>query len=237
MPRGSWLRFGMQQTPWVDFMETVYRYRFQGNVFEDREGFLSSSDAGASVRFALPAERGDVHAGVYNGESFTRAETNDQKGLMVRGSLRPLPAHRVLHGLRVTGFYDRDAYVKDADRRRAIGAVTVEHAYLNASFDYMAATDRTSAAKRPVDARGFSLWATPRMRNGWEGLLRYDRLEPDTDAPGARQRTIAGIASWFPHHGAVSAAVLADMERVNNDGFVPARANERRFAVHALVNF
>ncbi len=37
MTRGSWARFGMQQTPWVDFMETVYRYRFQGTIFEDRE--------------------------------------------------------------------------------------------------------------------------------------------------------------------------------------------------------
>jgi hypothetical protein len=56
--------------------------------------------------------------------------------------------------LRVTGCYDRDAYVKDADRHRAIGASPFEHAYLNASFDYMAATDRTSPAKRPVDALG-----------------------------------------------------------------------------------
>ena len=37
MTRGSYARFGMQQTPWVDFMETVYRYRFQGMIFEDRE--------------------------------------------------------------------------------------------------------------------------------------------------------------------------------------------------------
>ena len=47
---GSWLRLGMQQTPFVDFVETIYRYRFQGTVFPDREGFLSSSDLGASRR-------------------------------------------------------------------------------------------------------------------------------------------------------------------------------------------
>ncbi len=237
LPRGSWARFGMQQTPWVDFMETVYRYRFQGNVFEDREGFLSSSDTGASFRYALPGDAGDIHGGVYNGETFTRAEANDQKGFMVRGTVRPAPQHAVLRGLRVTGFYDRDAYVRDAERRRAIAAVTFEHQYVNASFDYMAATDRTSVTKRLVDARGFSLWATPRMRNGWEGLIRYDRLEPDTAAPGSRDRSILGIAYWFPHQGAVSAAALFDVERVNNNGFIPARPDERRFAFHALVNF
>src|SRR4029453_16221188 len=46
MTKGSWVRLGQQQTPWVDFMETLYRYRFQGTVFEDRETFLSSSDFG-----------------------------------------------------------------------------------------------------------------------------------------------------------------------------------------------
>src|SRR5262245_58540264 len=44
MTRGSWARFGQQQTPYVDFMEGIYRYRFQGTIFEEREGFLSSSD-------------------------------------------------------------------------------------------------------------------------------------------------------------------------------------------------
>ena len=66
--RGS----GMQQTPWVDFMESVYRYRFQGTIFEDREGFLSSSDVGASFHYNLPGNYGDVHGGVYNGETYAR---------------------------------------------------------------------------------------------------------------------------------------------------------------------
>src|SRR3954453_5977012 len=65
--KGSWTRFGMQQTPWVDFMEGVYRYRFQGTIFEDREGDLSSSDVGASLHYNLPANYGDIHGGVYNG--------------------------------------------------------------------------------------------------------------------------------------------------------------------------
>jgi hypothetical protein len=38
-PRGSWFRFGLQQTPYVDFAEGIYRYRFQGAIFSDTEGF------------------------------------------------------------------------------------------------------------------------------------------------------------------------------------------------------
>ena len=36
MTRGSWVRLGIQQTPWVDFEEGIYRYRFQGTVFAER---------------------------------------------------------------------------------------------------------------------------------------------------------------------------------------------------------
>jgi opacity protein-like surface antigen len=129
---GSWIRLGMQQTPWVDFMETLYRYRFQGTVFEDREGFLSSSDIGASFHYNFPGNYGDVNTGIYNGETYTKPEANDQKGFMIRASLRPMRMHPVLRGLRLTGFYDNDEYVKNAERTRGIVALKFEHRYLNA---------------------------------------------------------------------------------------------------------
>ena len=38
MTAGSWARFGLQQTPYVDYAEGIYRYRFQGTIFAEREG-------------------------------------------------------------------------------------------------------------------------------------------------------------------------------------------------------
>ena len=38
--RGTYVRTGMMQTPYVDFEESIYRYRFQGTVFSEREGYL-----------------------------------------------------------------------------------------------------------------------------------------------------------------------------------------------------
>jgi hypothetical protein len=35
----------------------------------------------------------------------------------------------------------------------------------------------------------------------------------------------------------VSAALLLDYEYVDNERYVPVRADERRWALHALVNF
>ena len=241
LPRGSWARLGMQQTPWVDFLDSVYRYRFQGPVFEDREGYLSSADLGASVRYVLPQEYGDLHGGIYNGETYTRPEANDQKAFMIRGSVRPLPRHGTLKGLRLTGFYDHDAYVQNAERRRAIAAATFEHRYVHAGINYLSARDQTRRTSPSLDATGLSAWVTPRFgATGWEGLLRIDRLEQDqaSIAPRAdRTRLIAGVAYWWRLQGSASVAALLDYEAVDNDRYVPARADERRWALHTLVAF
>ena len=98
MTKGSWARFGIQQTPLLDYEEGIYRYRFQGTTFTEREGFYNSSDAGASFHYNFPSNYGDVHVGVYNGESYAKTDPNDQK------------AHRdPRHG----------AAVRDADARPA----------------------------------------------------------------------------------------------------------------------
>lgn len=236
MTRGSWVRLGMQQTPFVDYAESVYRYRFQGPVFPDREGYISSSDAGAAFHTNFTNNYGDLHAGVYNGETYSKLETNDRKAFQIRGTFRPLPMARTLRGLRVSAFYDADAPVKGGKRNRFIADASFEHKLVNAGVMYLAAGDRALPAGDDVNGRGFSAWITPKTTAGWEGLLRYDHLEPDTDAGNRKTRTIAGIAYWLPVSGA-SAALLLDYEQVNYKNFAPARADERRLAVHALVNF
>ena len=237
MWKGTWTRFGMQQTPWVDFEEGVYRYRFQGNVFLDREGYLSSSDVGASFRTAFPDNYGDVHVGFYNGDNYNRADPNDQKALMIRATVRPLPRDRYLRGLRFTGFWDRDAYVKNAERRRGVLAATYEHKYLNAAFQYDDVQDQASTKVVRVDGTGWSIWATPKSAMGLEALLRYDHLEPNDATNAKRNRTIVGVAYWLPHQGTVSSAFMLDYEQVENTHFSPSRPREQRIAVHSLVNF
>jgi hypothetical protein len=239
MTKGSWLRLGVQQTPYVDFAEGIYRYRFQGTIFEEREGFMSSSDAGASFHYNLPQNYGELHTGFYNGENYNKPEVNDQKGWETRGTIRPFARAGMLplRGLRVTGFYNHDAYVKSAERGRALVSLSFEHHYLNAAVDYLGATDQASATKTAVKARGWTAWATPRAK-GWEALLRYDHLEPNTTASSqTRTRTIAGVSYWFPHQGSVSTALLFDVDNATFNNFTPAQPTQRKIALHALVNF
>ncbi|MSO56012.1 MAG: hypothetical protein EXQ55_03690 [Acidobacteria bacterium] len=241
MWRGSWVRLGIQQTPVVDFEEGIYRYRFQGSVFVEREGFLTSSDAGASFHTNFPKNYGDLHVGFYNGEGYSRVEANNEKAFQIRGTVRPLPRGALMRGLRVTGFWDADHYIKNGARRRGMVMATFEHPHLNAGLDYLDASDRTLLSSAKLDARGFSFWATPRFTKGFEGLLRVDRVTPNRGATAElhRNRTIVGGAYWFPHQGSVSAAVLLDYEQVKaaRTGGAAAPPTQKRIAVHGLINF
>ena len=238
MAKGSFARFGMQPNPYFDFFEGVYRYRFQGTSFNEREGYQSSSDVGAAFRYNLPQNYGDIQTGFYNGENYNRPEVNDQKAFMLRGTFRPLHVHPLLRGLRVTGFINKDAYVKNGDRTRAIFTATFEHPNVNAAFEYMATKDQPAAATRALDGRGWSVFVTPKSARGWEGLLRFDHMEPDKSAPArVRERAIGGVAYWFPHQGNVSTALMFDVDNATFEAFSPAQVTQRRYAVHALVNF
>jgi len=245
---GTWLRFGQHQTPFIDYEEGIYRYRFQGTIFMEREGpggsgsFLSSSDVGLSSRVLFPADYGEIHLGVYNGEGYTKPEANDQKAFQVRLSVRPAPMIPILKGLRLTGFYDGDHYVKDAKRERFIGSFTFEHPYVNVGFDYLSAKDQTLPTKAEVRADGFSGWITPRTPIGVEALIRYDQFKPNKDASGKKERQIWGVSYWFPvTKTGIAAALLADYENVKYVGFPAGNANakpqEKRYALHTLFNF
>jgi hypothetical protein len=250
--RGTFVRAGMIQTPYVDFEETVYRYRFQGPTFTDREGYMTSSDYGAIGRTLLPRGYGEIYGGVFNGEGFTRADPNDQKALELRATIRPFPSSNLPRGLRVTAFRSADHTVKNVDRNRTVALVTFEHRFVNMGWSWLDAVDQASPSSPRIAARGQSLWITPRMpvgpppvappagmvRASLEGLFRYDRLDPNRDSPGLKQRWIAGAAYWPRMRGAsYSAAFMLDFERVAYEDFDPPRPNERRLAVHMLVAF
>lgn len=246
----TWVRVGIQQTPFIDGQESVYRYRFQGTVFAERDGLLSSADAAVSVHTNFPNNYGDVHAGIYNGEGYSRAEPNDQKGFQMRATVRPMPAGRIAaKGLRLTGFVNRDHVVKDAERSKAIGSIWYEHPRLNAGFDFMQGVDQSLPTVAKVNSQGWSIFVTPFFKekgNGLEALLRYDSYQPDRanntfdGKVATRNRTIAGLAYWFPHPGgAATAAILLDFEQVKFEHFTPAAstATQRRIAIHGLINF
>ncbi len=236
--KGSWVRFGLQQTPYVDYTEGLYRYRFQGPIFVDREGFLSSSDAGLTAHYNLPGNYGDIHGGFYNGESYSKAETNNQKAFMVRGTVRPLPLGGVWKGLRLTGFVDSDHYAQSDKRQRAVGQVSFELPVGTIAAEYLKTTDRPSASATQVEGKGYSVWATPKFgTTGFEALLRHDELKPNTATDQKRKRNIAGLAYWVPNLNKVTAAVMLDYDSLQQSGYSTVRPDDTRYGLKMLINF
>src|SRR5258706_34640 len=196
LTKGSWIRVGLNQTPWVDYEDTVYRYRFQGPILVDREGFLFSSDNGITFHYNFPGDVGDMQAGVYNGEGWAHSDPNNEKALQIRATLRPVPATPALHGLRLSGFYDADHYAVGLPRNRAIGQVTYEHPRVVAGIDVISTKDRPSFTVAETKTHGSSLWATPRFGHGREALLRRDTRHSNT--AGTQKDDNQGGTYWFP---------------------------------------
>ena len=238
------MRLGIQQTPWVDFEEGIYRYRFQGTIFAEREGFLSSSDAGASFHYNFRRNYGDVHVGVYNGENYNQAEANDQKAFQIRGTLRPLPQGRGASAACASpASTTHDAYVKNgrAAPRHLRGDLRAPVPQRGVRLPRHT-TDQTPRDDAPKSTaqRLLVLGHAASRRTGWEGLFRYDHLEPnnDLDEPDAnahdrRRRLLVPAPGQRRRRRCCSTT-----SNVDNNGLHAAAADAAaRSRVHALVNF
>lgn len=241
---GTWVRGGIQPTPLISGAEGIYRYRFQGTLFAERDGGLSSADAGVAAHANLPGGYGDVHAGLYNGEGYSKPEVNDQKALMVRTTVRPLPhTSSAARGLQLTAYLHRDHVMRNAERHRLVGSAWFEHPRLNAGIDYMTRRDRATPDGDAVESDGWSAFVTPFLAtkgDGFEVLLRYDSFRPDrAEGSRRRNRTIAGLAYWMPgaSGGRGTAALMLDLEQVHYRDDPADRPTDRRLVVHGLIDF
>jgi hypothetical protein len=243
MRPGSRIRAGVIQTPYIESQEGVYRYRFQGTVFVERDGGQSSADAGVSFRTPLPDRYGDVQVGLYNGEGYSQPDANGKVSVQVMATVRPFAASDgPAAGLRATAFYDHGYYVQNTKRRRFFANAMVEHARFNAGVDVVVGSDQTRTFAPEVDSTGVSFFVTPFFQEkgrGFEGLLRYDRYSSDSGAAdGTRNRVIVGGAYWFPNTGSAQAALLVDFEQVTaSGGLFASERKQQRISLHGLINF
>jgi hypothetical protein len=238
----NWIKLGIQQTPYLDYTEGIYRYRFQGTTFVERVGAFASADGGVSYHSNLPNNYGDFHVGFFNGENYNRVELNDQKAFMIRGTVRPLGRGSVnARGLRVTGFWDNDSPVKGGRRDRGIFQATYEHRFFNAGYEYLNQNDQALPTSTDVNARGWSIWVTPVFKekgHGPEILFRYDDYKPDDSKDAFQKRTIVGFAYWFAHPGGnATAALMLDYDGLTGSGSQNTLVNNKKWALHGLINF
>jgi hypothetical protein len=233
----AWIRLGAHQTPWLDFEESINRYRVQGTMFSEREALIpGSSDFGASYFTPLPGGYGEVHGGVFNGEGYAQPEANKYKSAQLRVTIRPLPNRGALNGLRISGFYNAGWYAADRPRRLGIVMGSFEHKHVVATLQTLKATERPVPLRSDVDRAGWSAFVEPRQgTSGFAGILRYDSFDPDDNVGGnAQDRVIAGGAYWFVWPRTRLGLVVTN-EQVHYD--LPSRPDENRLLFQTHVEF
>lgn len=236
---GARLRFGLHQTPWLDFEEGINRYRMQGQMFSEREGLIpGSGDFGVGYFTPFPNNYGEIELGVYNGEGFTQPDINKYKSFQARVTVRPFPQHAIAKGFRLNGFYDLGSYASDQPRRHAIVMGSYEHDKVVATAQWLTATERpTPTLARDLDRGGYSLFLEVRQSiKGWAGIARLDRFDPDQNlADNERSRLIAGVAYWLQWSN-VRIGLLLNDEDVSYDRGA-GRPDENRLLVQMHVQF
>ncbi len=238
--KASWLRFGSHQTPWLDFEESINRYRVQGQMFAEREGVIpGSADFGAGYFAPLPGKYGEIQAGVYNGEGYAQTDTNKYKSVQGRLTIRPFPNGGAIHGLRLSAFYDLGSYAAGRPRRHGIVMASFEHTNVVATAQWLSATESplTLAPGVEQQRRGYSTFVEVRQGlEGVAGFFRYDHFNPNIALIDDQdRRTIAGIAYWLKYEKVRVGLVFND-EDVRY-GVTVGKPNENRLLVQTHVQF
>jgi hypothetical protein len=205
--------FGMHETPWLTFEESVNRYRVQGPMFAEREGLIPGpSDVGASVW--ARSERAEFHVGIYNGEGYGRAEEDKYKSVQGRATVRVFADDSTATTMHVSGFYSYGWYARDRPRNVAIVMGSYEQPHAVVTAQYLNATDNPFIA-RDVERRGLSFFGEGRQGvTGWAGIGRLDMFDPDaTNENDARRRYTFGGAHWS-QWGRGRLGIIVTMEQV-----------------------
>ncbi len=231
---GVSIMFGLHETPWLTFEESLNRYRVLGPFFAERLGLIPGpTDLGASVR----ATRGrtEVHVGMYNGEGYGRAEADKYKSLDGRVTLRPFSQDSAAGNVSISGFYQYGWYAKDRPRNVAIVMGSYEVPHVVATAQYLSATDNPFVA-RDVERRGLSFFGEGRQGpTGWAGVGGVDFFDPDaSNDSDSRRRYIFGGAHWSPV-GRGRLGVVVTLEQV----FRTANSQllERRLLAQTHIEF
>ncbi len=200
------LKLGQTQTSWVDWEEHIWGYRFQGTIFTDREGYLTSSDLGVSLSGRL-GQYLEYATMISNGEGYHAAENNKYKTGDIRLTLNPFPENRFWKYLKLTGYFQAGYYASNQDRYRAIGHISYKNDWLTLAGEYLYAKDPYSkvSSKHPslaglsgdAEAEGVSLYGVLRLAGKWDKFSligRYDYLDPDDDvSDNSHYRYIYGL--------------------------------------------
>lgn len=225
------IEVGQVHMPWLDFEEHINYFRLQDPMFIERNHIFNSADVGVTFNSLLggtidkeyqktvnnhyPGRYGSVSFGVYNGGGYHAKENNENKVIMARLTVRPLPD--VVPGLQVSyfGTFGKGNTAEEPDWKTNLGMVSYECPFVTVTGTYYAGTGSQSGSDEN-DKDGSSLFAEIKPSNKFSIIGRLDQFDPNTDVDDdGNTRAIFGVAYMLdkPHKN----MILLDYETVSYD--------------------
>lgn len=229
--------FGLHETPWLSYEESLTRYRVLGPLFAERMGLIPGpTDLGVSVK--ATTGRTEIHAGVYNGEGYGQAEFDKYKAVDGRVTFRPFGEDSEMGNVSISGFYQYGWYARDRPRNVAIVMGAYESDYVVATAQYLSATDNPFVAV-DIQRRGLSFLGEVRQGpTGWAGVGGLDLFNPDvSNESDSRRRYIFGGAHWS-QVGRGRFGIVVSLEQINGGyGGGASQLLERRLLAQTHIEF
>jgi len=205
-------KFGLVQTPYIDWEETLWDYRMQGAIPVDRLGYMSSADVGAGVDGRWNNEGVNAQFVIMNGEGYSGGTGDNHKdaGLRVSGRLSKTNDASRVGGLRLTGYAGVGKATGGADRNRFLGILSYKTQQLTLAGEYVSMKDGA------ISGSILSAFGVYRFSGSKAAAIgRVDLLDPDIDTPDNKQtRVIAGLSYQVQSNF----RVLADVDLVSFEG-------------------
>jgi hypothetical protein len=199
-PQGSPLTYkiGAIHTPWLDWEETLWDYRMQGQMAIERAGYASPADFGVGVDGKWGPDRVNFQLTVVNGETYKSGEVvgvgGQGKDAMARLSVRLMDtddSSRV-GGLRVTGYASYGKAAGYADRNRYLAMVSYRTRQLTLAGEAAATQDGVLTATNGHFYSAFGVFKVPDSKVAVIG--RVDITHKQSGATDKGTRFIGGVS-------------------------------------------
>lgn len=222
-------KFGLIQTPYVEWEEALWDYRMQGTIAVDRNSYISSADFGIGADGRWNNEQVNAQFAIINGEGYSGGTGDNHKDITARVSVRLSPTNDAgrVGGLRLTGYAGIGKATGGADRNRFLGILSYKTQQVTLAGEFVSTKD---AAVTGSILSAFGVYRFTGSKAA--ALARVDVVDPDTNTPTNKQtRVIAGVS----YQVQPNLRVLGDVDLLSFEGgSTPAQDATRQRALFQM---
>ncbi len=209
-------KLGQIHTPFIDWEETLWDYRMQGQMAMERGGYLASSDFGLGVDGRWGADKINLQVGIYNGENYNGGTGDFRKDVMGRVSVRVMDtddSSRV-GGLRLTGYAQVGKPTTGGTRNRFLGMASYRSRQITLAGEFAVTKDTvTGTPLAETNGSVISAFGVYRLTNSKVAVLaRVDLTDPNTDVGNNKQTRLIGGVSY---QLSTNVRLLADLDHLS----------------------